>query len=806
MQKASHSTLASALDSILYTPLETRWNVWIILFSYCVGVVGSFTATFPLYMIERSPSRAGKIFWLFCSCLVFGLGCIWSLHFTGMLALEIQSTVYYSLPLTLLSMVIALVGTFVLFLVKFPNIFQVVVTEPVTVTDRVEILENLPLLDSRGDGSVGDFKNMFRVSSAMIKAGFLFACAAASMHYTGMMAMHIQDGYLVFSIPWVLVSFVVAWFFGTFSMNVLPRQIHLPKQIIFAVVAAFGVFCLHYSGMYAATFCGIPGYSGNLNWRLATSIGVVVSIVCFLSTTAVAHTISLQRDAILDAMKDQKHIRQLELEKEFLEEEIIRKSEFLATVSHEIRTPIHAIAGFTDLFNRETLDQGNAENLQMIKQSVRILEFTLENVLHYTRLENTPIIVRNEPVDLLLLIFGSMVTLSSLLDKRIIVMIDYDETYRYKESTDPGLVLQVCQNLISNAYKFTENGFVIVTYKIIDEARGPRACISVCDSGAGVDEQILDHIFYPFTQMHSHLSLKHSGIGIGLYLSKKIASILEGNLYVRSEPNKGSTFTFTFPITVLEHKILYNEPLKGTFTVSVTYQRVKDVLKQGFQRMGLTERTAGDSEPDAGDFHIQWVDIEGKETYFIVHLKGQVKRFPINYPIYMENVYEILIKISNEGLNALCPSSSKNEFIEPSSEISNTSSSSKIETEIPVRKGKIMVVEDNKINQKLIFTLLKKMGYDVVIAENGEDAIIQLEASDWNHFDLIFMDKQMPVMDGIESTKRIREKNTAVPIIALTANVTEDVKKEAFEAGMNDFLEKPLKIHVLKAILEKWIK
>ena len=239
--------------------LPIKWNPWIVALSFVVGIIGSYTTTYMLYMIEHAQERRNRIFWLFISCLTFGGGCIWSLHFTGMMALQIGVPVNYNLGITILSFFVAVFGAVFAFYIKFRNIFKV------ATTPDVESFEEVPLLSSaHGDSHDPNhsLKHFFRPDKAMVLGGFFKGTAIFAMHYTGMVGMRMDKVSMHFN-PWlVFASLIPAWIISVFSLNGLPRALQFSKQILFSFLSTLGVFSLHYIGMYSATFVyrngGVP--------------------------------------------------------------------------------------------------------------------------------------------------------------------------------------------------------------------------------------------------------------------------------------------------------------------------------------------------------------------------------------------------------------------------------------------------------------------------------------------------------------------------------------------------------------------
>ena len=789
--------------------LPFRWNLWIFLLSFVVGVVGSYTTTYMLYMLERSTERRHRIMWLLASCLTFGGGCIWALHFTGMMALDIGVPVGYNAGITFGSFLVAMCGAVASFITKFRNIFQVVALPD------VETPEEVPLLQSdRGDAhqQSSSMLSMFKPDRYMVAGGFFMATAIFGMHFSGMKGMRIPNVTMDLDTRWMLAAFAPAWVISIFALNGLPRVLSLRKQLLFAVMSTLGVFSLHYIGMYAATFTQIgdlpPPDGTSFNGSIPFVIVVSVSVCCFAAFTIAAQSISRQRDDLMEAIRAKRLIDALQLEKEVLQREIKEKSDFIAIASHEMRTPLHAIAGFTELLSKTSLTEEQNDHLQLARQSVRSMEFVVDNILNYTRLSNINPVVEEKWCDLSDVIYQVMMDMSIMIESDISVLFVNKNARKTREKCDVYLFIQVIQNLVSNAYKFTPEGCVVVTY----ELHGSKARIIVQDTGIGIAEEQQQTLFQPFTQADKSLSRRHTGTGLGLAICDHVATVLHGRILVESRLGKGSTFTFEAPIEHEDLGLLYDTYISGSYVIIGPQDIFSTAINDLLDKIGMTAVIDG-------SLSLRWSRTQQGSSEIVVRFEKSIYTWNVKRPIKGYAIYDNLRSILQHRPSTDIATSSKPspqqkvtplppvcDEISPTPIIPSTSASTSAPATLktdskPEGKKIILVAEDNSINQTLIKKQLQKLGYVAELAMNGEEAVNKVKRNGFDPYCCILMDCQMPIMDGFEATRRLREISKTFPILALTANVTDISRMESERAGMTAFLAKPLQISQLEEAL-----
>jgi len=512
-----------------------------------------------------------------------------------------------------------------------------------------------------------------------------------------------------------------------------------------------------------------------------------------------------------------------------LEETSKSKSEFLANMSHELRTPMNGVLGMLNLLSKTDLDTSQTDCVDTAVSSGKNLLNLINDILDFSKIEAGRLDFESIDFNLLSLVEDTCSALATQAHSKDLELVtDLDLSIPLMVNGDPTRTRQVLTNLMGNAIKFTTEGEIIVRTKYTDPAKG-LVTFEVHDSGVGISASAIESIFESFAQADGSTTRRFGGTGLGLTISKQLVEGLGGEIVVTSVPNKGSTFAFTIPFSacdeVAEPKV-YNKLvganvvlLEGNKTSRASLHNCLKLLGANVSSYdtgvkGLKHLAKYSKKVDALLVSGKLTDMTGLDFVGSISKEREYDDIKVMSLVYMSSQSHGLLANDNARVGAHL---SKPVRLESLHSILSDLISGDITGQLTDKKatesadseqvcgGKVLVVEDNEINQMVALGMLESLGYEVDTADNG---ILALEALEDEVYDVILMDCQMPEMDGYEATRRIRthENRTvaSIPIIALTANAMSGDAEKCIAAGMDDYLSKPFEPELFEKKLVDW--
>jgi two-component system sensor histidine kinase/response regulator len=802
--------------------MNATYNPWLVALSIVIAVLASYTALDLASRVAASNRRAAKL-WLIGGAFSMGLG-IWSMHFIGMLAFHLDIPLSYDIPLTLGSMLPAIAASWLaLFVIR------------------------------RGSMS----GRMLGLSAILMGGGI------SAMHYTGMAAMQMSPTIRyepkLFALS-VLIAIAVSLVALRIAFRFRPSQSSTSviwQKLGSALVMGAAIPSMHYTGMAAVILAPYSICIAAPNGIDPTWLAVLVGVGSFmlLSMTLLVSVfdarLAEQNHKAVTQLKTandelQQAVQGLERAKQAAEAANQAKSQFLANMSHDVRTPMNGVLGMTNLLLDTPLSDLQRRFAETVRISGEALLAIINDILDFSKIEAGKLELETIDFDLRQIVEDVHELFAEhAQNKGLELLCRFHDGVPDSLRGDPGRLRQILTNLVGNAVKFTERGEVVVEVKRIDDtlaadgatASGCALHFAITDTGIGIPPETQVRLFEAFVQADGSTTRKYGGTGLGLAIAKQLTQMMGGNIGVVSERGEGATFWFTVQLeqgtarcdaVPVSHRDLAglrvlvvedNAANRAILHHQVTsWGMANGSAETGAQALSLLRAAAARGAPyDLAivDMKMPGMDgialaqaIKGDPTINRVQLVmltsmvgqlGDIERARkagiltcLTKPVRQSDLYNCLVKAAAspapDTVHGRAPEGAEQ---------------GKRKAQF---QGTVLLAEDHPVNREVALAMLQEFNCQVEVVDNGRAALESLSRC---HYDLVLMDCQMPEMDGFSATAEIRRREHAsgrhVPVVALTASAMQGDREKCLAAGMDDYLLKPFTQDTLRAMLERWL-